>query len=280
MGKASKQSGRCIFCGGTGLSKQHVFPDWLKKVLPRDETINTQSTLRMTVPAEKTVVVGPPEVATRQGHLGTRKLRIVCERCNNGWMSRLENEARTCVTHMITGASFHLGADQQSALASWAMLLAIVAEFTDRITLSVPATDRKSLMTTLVPPARTWRIFVARCRAPEWRFRYRHHGLSLVDITGLTNIPRGPVVPPPYSSSAPTCNTQASTFGIGELLIHAVSSSVLDWDDMIAASSDNTRLQIWPFVAEANWPFSHELSGDDALRLSDSLHNVMMSNAR
>jgi len=32
-----KPHGRCIFCGGTGLSKEHIWSDWLSGLIPRND---------------------------------------------------------------------------------------------------------------------------------------------------------------------------------------------------------------------------------------------------
>ena len=35
--KPVESQGRCIFCGGTGLSKEHIWSDWLKSLIPRND---------------------------------------------------------------------------------------------------------------------------------------------------------------------------------------------------------------------------------------------------
>lgn len=78
----------CIFCGKEGnLSKEHLWPDWLSKMYIRagDEkhTFGSETYLN-----KEMVHDG---VYERPGHLFSLKNRVVCQSCNNGWMSEVEN---------------------------------------------------------------------------------------------------------------------------------------------------------------------------------------------
>ena len=60
MSKKSKAQGKCIFCGGEGLTKEHVWPNWIKSVLPRDSTEHhTQYTLGITALPMNPVLIQP-----------------------------------------------------------------------------------------------------------------------------------------------------------------------------------------------------------------------------
>jgi hypothetical protein len=77
------QRNRCIFCGGTGATKEHIVSDWINDVLP-----------------------GPFEVVKQSGDgsvrsWSLRKLdltaKVVCKRCNETWMSDIVGQARPVV---------------------------------------------------------------------------------------------------------------------------------------------------------------------------------------
>lgn len=43
LNRKSKLPGRCIFCGGGNLSKEHFWPEWASALLPRHPTTNISS---------------------------------------------------------------------------------------------------------------------------------------------------------------------------------------------------------------------------------------------
>jgi hypothetical protein len=60
----------------------------------------------------------------------------VCAGCNNGWMSRLEDETKRIAEEMVRGNAQQLSTREQATLAMWAALKVLVAEYT------VPAANR------------------------------------------------------------------------------------------------------------------------------------------
>ena len=57
----------------------------------------------------KTLYVTPPKTKIRQGAMNQRKIRAVCEGCNNGWMSGIVDRAKPFVESLILGESDSLG---------------------------------------------------------------------------------------------------------------------------------------------------------------------------
>jgi hypothetical protein len=79
---------KCVFCGGTKLSKEHIFAQWLLKELDiydNDVTMTHAS------------FIGIP-VSNRKHPFSKLVNGLVCEKCNNGWMSQLEGD---CQKHII-----------------------------------------------------------------------------------------------------------------------------------------------------------------------------------
>lgn len=84
----SKPPGRCIYCGGLGLSKEHIFADWLRDYIPRDATEHSMA-----------VTIQWPHMAdtrleSKTGDTHARRIRKVCVACNGGWMSELQQAAK------------------------------------------------------------------------------------------------------------------------------------------------------------------------------------------
>jgi hypothetical protein len=107
----------CAFCGSTTRprGREHVFPDWLT-------TIGLESS-----PVE--YYVGWLNRTPRRWTSApfTARVRAVCDTCNNGWMSELENAARLVLTSLILGESPELSADDQRLIAAWACKTAFVS---------------------------------------------------------------------------------------------------------------------------------------------------------
>jgi hypothetical protein len=155
----SKPAGKCLFCGRTGLTKGHVWPDWISKILPvtashHDLVVGQFETFTSTLP-------GPGySVKQRQGSARQRKPRNTCTRCNNEWMSVIENAAIKPMTPLIHGIDVPLRMDDQRALAALLCLINMRLEFLGRFR-AIPASDRDAIRKTGLPPA-GWCIWLAR----------------------------------------------------------------------------------------------------------------------
>ena len=105
----------CVFCGATGsgvVTREHVLPDWLNKhvVIPSDVGLESWRTSGQLI-----------ENRERRGKLFARNPWIACKRCNNGWMSRLEERAIPLLKPMLDGRAVTLGFWDQATLAAWAV---------------------------------------------------------------------------------------------------------------------------------------------------------------
>lgn len=121
-----KPPGKCIFCGGHGLTKEHMWADWLRAYIPRAATEHhTQS---------KVVYLEKDETSLhrRTGDPHSRRIRCVCLSCNNGWMSELQEDAKPFLVPMLKGERITLHRRAQTILASWIGMTVIVAEHVDQ----------------------------------------------------------------------------------------------------------------------------------------------------
>ncbi|OLN27606.1 hypothetical protein [Desulfosporosinus metallidurans] len=78
----------CVFCGNKNLSKEHIFAQWLLKELGilGNDVIMTHANF-----------AGMP-ISNRKHPFSKLVNGLVCEKCNNGWMSQLEGD---CQQHII-----------------------------------------------------------------------------------------------------------------------------------------------------------------------------------
>jgi hypothetical protein len=90
---------------------------------------------------------GPTWLASALDH----KVRIACDRCNNGWMHDLEEHVRSVATPMILGQRIALDLKAEVAVATWAVKTAMVAEFAKTDSRYFTQAERRDLMDALLP---------------------------------------------------------------------------------------------------------------------------------
>lgn len=107
----------CVFCNisAEAWSEEHVIPKWLLEYLQ----ISAQDQM-----FQGLAVSGGKEVTKQRIHASRRLVEgRVCAGCNNGWMSRLEDAAKSTLIELIENkrALWELTADESAVLAKWAV---------------------------------------------------------------------------------------------------------------------------------------------------------------
>jgi hypothetical protein len=241
----SKPQKRCIFCGATGMSREHIWGDWLKKCLTATMTRHTSSVH----------VVNPPGVRDvrsfqiRAGDPFGSKVRVVCTTCNNTWLSGIQDAAKPLLIPMLIGQTSVLGDDAQKTIATWAAMATMTAEHVmkEESLIAVSQTDREWLWKNGTPSP-DWRIWIGRYQRHRLAERWTHCSVPIYE--------REPVIAP---SGLPQCNTQTTTFMVGEFFVHVLSGSfanqVRDWDWRTWPRAHQVLTQIWPVKESMTvWP--------------------------
>lgn len=136
---------KCIFCDGTKLSKEHIFAQWLLKELgiyDNDVTMTHAST------------IGIP-ISNRKHSFSRLVNGLVCEKCNNGWMSQLEDN---CQKHIINLMNINLIESELNFLkehyntvAKWAFKNVILLNSATNYRQLVPRGHYKALYSGSIP---------------------------------------------------------------------------------------------------------------------------------
>jgi hypothetical protein len=100
----------CIFCTNPANSKEDLFPRWVL------ERVKTRELLYRKFGDEEPELTESQEV----------RIPCVCERCNNGWMSRLEKKCKPVVGLLLEDLELDLDLDHQKFLSEWALKMAMV----------------------------------------------------------------------------------------------------------------------------------------------------------
>ena len=234
----------CIFCGKPGLTKEHVWADWLKRYIPKTEVSYTSlsATLHPTHSEFKRKKVG--------GDLRSRKLRVVCKSCNNGWMSQLQERAKPLLLPLIKCEAAAFSYEDQELLSAWIAMFVMVAEHFDRYKVVSTKKERQYLRRQLKAPP-NWNICIGDHEKKTWPGLLAHFA---VPLRGSKHYPKL------MDNGLPRPNTQTMTFVVGRLFVHARSSAT----DLF----ENTRL-VRPDILAEIWPIRRRIIGWPKVALTD-----------
>lgn len=254
------KQGKCVFCPRPGrLTKQHIWPRWLKKINQPHVTSHTHISAGSRYDEPDLIHVS---IKRRQGHSGTRTARKVCKACNNGWIERLEERIRAPLTKIMTGETIVLNTKLRRDFAAWFTLVTMMAEFSDPDTLAIPPADHRFMYDKGQPPPE-WKIWIARYIGNQHhRWVLRHYGMQLADSPNVLVEPH-------------KCDTQVTTFVIGQLCVHTFRSTVLGTPAGIDYEiTDMPR--IWPLTrTNLIWPCAKVLNDRGVAHLSKGIIDLI-----
>lgn len=165
---------KCIFCGNTDTSiitGEHLWGRWSRHHIKRSmrrwsrqRAIGRIELGEVTVEGEKTSHKG--------GDIHDMKVWCVCggkkNTCNNGWMRTFENIARPILIPLMNAQDLRLSPHQQSVVAGWAALKAMVAEYNPIGFVTSTQGDRDRMMALQLPPQEGWGIWIGNFERHAW----------------------------------------------------------------------------------------------------------------
>jgi len=183
-------------------------------------------------------------------------LKCVCQKCNNGWMSDLEDQNKAQILAMMLDREITLEPLQQKVFARWAVLKAMIIGSSDRQrTLFYGEFERKSFR----PPS-----FAMPLRTSVWVGRYAgsgfHAGVTYV-FAPVENIPQALV-------------GSVTTIIVGHLAIQVLTTHVTPkfstWNfdiRILPGRWDENLLTLLPVLGCVKWPplISFAVRGPDSI---------------
>jgi hypothetical protein len=161
--KRTQKSGTCIFCREGGLSKEDFYPRWLRRHFPPPARMNTRHRMQtMTISSSGRTTMTPITQGTqsRPGHTISRKLHLVCKKCNNGWMSQLQEAAKPLLLELFNQRWSINSDDDRLIVCRWITMFNIVSEFMNEDTIGISESDRQTFYRTC-NPLPNWKIWLA-----------------------------------------------------------------------------------------------------------------------
>ena len=245
---ARKPPLRCIFCRGSILTREHIIPDWIQEIIPKKPQHGHLFTTRSKAAA------GRGRLKTsrlRQGHPISRKVRVVCVRCNNGWLSSLEDELKPQIKALVLGEAITLTPWDQRRLATWAAKTSMTAEFIHPKSAAITFEEREYLRLHR-EPVETFNVWAGHYGGSRHRTALHHHSVQLSVGTPTST---ETMVPP---------NTQATIIGLGELFLQISSSSFAGVIFKLKNEGVSKMRRIWPpAVTDLQWPPVASLGDED-----------------
>lgn len=132
----------CIFCGNNNLTKEHIFPHFMRKNLPHYFEFGSNHYItRKSDDGEEKITNG---LLTRYNGRDHRdlKLKIVCAKCNNEWMSNIDNKSKNTLISLLADGAINIRRENYFTLATWVTKFLMVYEYADTETITITDNDR------------------------------------------------------------------------------------------------------------------------------------------
>jgi hypothetical protein len=224
----------CVFCGSTKKPRgqEHIFPHWLSKLeLPAEPTEYSVGLLNRV----------PRRFETKPF---TTKVSSVCDSCNNGWMSKLESDARPLLTPLVLNEPHEMSSADQALVALWTTKTALVAMQ------ALPKAERDGRAS--LPSAEYTALYEQRHKRTPLPFTQFWIGRDAAAR------PAGSVRVVPLTiefdgASAPDRPAgYLITLRVGALLVHGVRFTTPSL--YVELTSDPELPRIWPTPGQLSWP--------------------------
>ena len=146
---------RCLFCGSTKLSKEHIYPQWLFKTL-KLETLTFKPSNHLHV-SEVTELGESPlfhknTSDNREIRYDDFTVKSVCGICNNGWMSDIESKVEQIITNILCKTkSIQLSSEEALIVSKWTVLKSILLAQAVQTKIYLHETILKQLKDGIIP---------------------------------------------------------------------------------------------------------------------------------
>lgn len=229
----------CMFCPEKVSTKEDAWPLWLIKRFP------VSSTARIDAERGGRNLGNWPTVKPKL------QVKWLCPSCNNGWMSRLENEAKPVLVSILDDKLKDIDASAQTTLARWAVKTVMVLEAVDSNRHWFYSENERQLMrVALALPKRT-SVWIAKC----------------VDQPNVYSAAKDLWTTPGDDS----VHAFVTTMAFGSLALQvvsirtpeAISENIAVTYDVREGPWDQTLVQVWPTSQNSRaWPSCYGLAGE------------------
>lgn len=238
---------------------EHIWGDWILRGGYAHRTKNSHHINHVDI-----YKPGQPNSSRIKRHAGDplgKKLRIVCGKCNNEWMSRIQEKAKPVLIPLFKGEQCMLDQAKQELIVNWAVMATMTAEFMslDTTSVAVSQRDRDFIRTNEKAPP-DWRVWIGYYDRRTWEGQWVHTTVPILEPEEIAD------------SKVATPNTQSTSFIIGKLYVHTMSAHNPDHTMVWNWNRDWRALlrlvSLWPLEEQyIFWPIN-SLTDRDAEKFS------------
>jgi hypothetical protein len=194
----------------------------------------------------------------------TLTANVVCGDCNNGWMSRLEDEAKPLLFGMLHGRGRTLHRGGQLALATWALKTVLVGAH------SQAGGGR-------LFPGRLHRHLYVHQQPPEdvriWMTTYSGNHPAVYDLYGLDLDDR-------QDPSRGQRDIYGATVTLGPVAFQIYSAEIPELIDIVQGWPWPNVTQIWPYGGSFTWAPSPALDDGALVAFSHTISDTLLRQGR
>ena len=235
----------CVFCGSTPLTREHAYPDWIAALFTSEQ-----------VTYERTIQDRRDEHAMRsswQQRPFEVKVRAVCEDCNSGWMSDLEQEAAPLLTPMIRGQDGELDSLAATVVATWAaktmLILRLLASRPQELDVAADAYPWVFEQRMPPPQERIWIGYYD--GSGQWPTTFNYYGMF---------------VAAPGADEEGGSNAHGCSFSVGHLVFGLFGHSLAAQTETRPRVAGSKLRLLWPNYGDSvPFPPPESLVGDEEL---------------
>jgi hypothetical protein len=237
------------------LSEEHIWSQWSRDLLPASDGY-----LEMTNKNRGGQPVDHRVIRDAQGSITNKRLKRVCEPCNNVWMGRQEEGAKAVVTGLIAGTPSYLTKSERGPLVNWIVTKLMVLDvFRDGEQAFTDGERAAFYADWTIPDSLS--VWLLRCGDGPWKTLFWSHAQRLTVVVGET----WANAKPPSGASP---NLKLFLWGVGEALIVAAYTREVDID---LGMQDEYAIRLVPDQGVRRaWP-PRSITGGEAVTLQRTL---------
>jgi hypothetical protein len=223
----------------------------------QDSHLDTWDTYNVSEPT------GPTDVRKLRGHVTTRSLKNVCKKCNNEWMSRIDDAVKPLILPMMLGQTTALDATAQKIVVDFITLKCMVFEHNRREDAATTLEQRQAFMNNREIPIYT-QMHLFSCGESPWDWQFHRHSANFTSS------------PPPVPLHPKIKNAQTFTIGIGQLLAYVLQAFAADIEFRFERTAAR---QIWPPTdAITMWPPVIRCAAWEAEKIAGNMDEFIREN--
>jgi hypothetical protein len=178
------------------------------------------------------------------------KVGNVCQRCNNGWMSHLENDVKLILSPMVLGSPLTLTGSQQARITAWLAKTAMMYDSMDKGEVFYDRVDRHHFWESITPFSDSYAWLGYYSESSSLRGSVFHQTLRRTLSSG------GSYKMHLITMSIGHCRVQTASV---KRLSHSDLATTIDFGHNLTDS----LVQVWPLnLGDAKWPPAVNISTD------------------